>query len=581
MTTATILYINTGTSANKGDGDSLRAAFTKVNKNFELLGATTGFDTNAVKDTISEMFLDNGAHYGIAFIYNTGTHEILASLTTATHTRIGGIKIGSGIDITADGTISAATAYVLPIATNNIIGGVRVGAGLSVDQYGVLSNAGVTSFNSRIGPITLGTLDISGALGFDPANSFTIGQPNGIASLDGNGKVPTGQLPEGVLGALNYQGTWNARDNLPALSSGIGTKGYYYKVSIAGTTSVDNLNVWNAGDLILFNGSRWDKIDGILSEVTSVAGRTGDVTLSYSDLTGYITSGAVFSATTTATNISLGVIKVGYGLTAAGDGTVQVDSALIGSTLPATTSTLGTIKVGSGLQVTVDGTLSATLGSAADITFFTNEIRTLNANEDLVLRPTSGITKFYNTLVSQVGNNGLVLRTNPFLNAGIATDATNFSMRLVGDSNAGTVLFDAGIYNSPISTTGWTSKLLLRKNGDAILQGNLTVNGANGITFGDGSTQLTAAVITTATTTALGGVIVGSGLQIDNAGVLSTVLGSTGGQITDLGAGTPVSSADIGSPGQVKYDGSYMYLCVSTNTWIRIPITPADVPGAW
>jgi len=580
MTTATIQYINTGTSANKGDGDSLRAAFTKVNKNFELLGTTTGFDTNAVKDTISEMFLDNGAHYGISFIYNTGTHEILASLTTATHTRIGGVKIGSGIDITPDGVISAATAYVLPIATSNIIGGVRVGSGLTVDQFGVLSNAGVTSFNNRTGPVTLSSLDISGALGFDPASAFTIGFPNGIASLDGNGKVPTSQLPEGVLGSLNYQGTWNARDNLPALSSGIGTKGFYYKVSIAGTTSVDNLNVWNVGDLILFNGARWDKIDGILSEVTSVAGRTGDITLTYADLGGYIT-GAVFSATTTATNLVLGTIKVGYGLTAAGDGTVQVDSALIGSTLPATTSTLGTIKVGNGLSIQPDGTLSAILGNAADITFVTNEIRTVQPNEDMVLRPTSGVVHFYNTLVSSAGNNGLVLRTNPFLNAGIATDATNFSMRLVGDSNAGTVLFDAGIYNSPIATTGWTSKLLLRKNGDAILAGNLQVKGTNGITFSDGSTQLTAAVITTATTTALGGVIVGAGLQIDGTGILSTVLGSTGGQITNLGAGAPATSADTGSPGQVLYDGSYMYLCVAINTWIRVPITPADVPGAW
>ena len=578
--TQSILYINTGTSANKGDGDSLRTAFFKVNKNFELLGVTTGFNTDAVKDSVAEIFTNNNLNYGIAFTYNNSIHLMSASLTTATQTHIGGVKIGSGISITSDGVISAATAYTLPTADANTIGGVRVGNGLSIDQFGVLSNAGVTRFNNRTGQVTLSSSDVTTALGFDPANAFTIGFPNGIASLDPQGKVPTSQLPEGVLGALNYQGTWNARDNLPALSSGIGVKGYYYKVSVAGTTSVDGLNIWNVGDMILYNGARWDKIDGVLAEVTSVAGRTGDVTLSYSDLTGYIT-GAVFSATTTATNVALGTIKIGYGLSASGDGTVQVDSALIGSTLPATTSTLGTIKVGGGLTIQPDGTLSAILGNAADITFVTNEIRTVQTNEDLVLRPTSGVVHFYNTLVSSAGNNGLVLRTNPFLNAGIATDATNFSMRLVGDSNAGTVLFDAGIYNSPIATTGWTSKLLLRKNGDAILAGNLQVKGTNGITFSDGSVQTTAAVITTATTSVLGGVIVGNGLQIDSTGVLSLILGSTGGQITDLGAGAPSTSASAGNPGEVLYDGSYMYLCVALNTWIRIPITPADVPGAW
>ena len=38
----TILYINTGTSANAGNGDSLRTAFTKINENFTYLESTLG-----------------------------------------------------------------------------------------------------------------------------------------------------------------------------------------------------------------------------------------------------------------------------------------------------------------------------------------------------------------------------------------------------------------------------------------------------------------------------------------------------------------------------------------------------------
>lgn len=37
----TILYINTGSSANKGDGDTLRASFTKINQNFSYLSTQT------------------------------------------------------------------------------------------------------------------------------------------------------------------------------------------------------------------------------------------------------------------------------------------------------------------------------------------------------------------------------------------------------------------------------------------------------------------------------------------------------------------------------------------------------------
>jgi hypothetical protein len=277
----------------------------------------------------------------------------------------------------------------------------------------------------------------------------------------------------------------------------------------------------------------------------------------------------------------LGTIKLGTGLVGLGDGTVNVSEALLGTAQPATTSTLGVIKVGPGLLVTLDGTLSAVVGSSGNITLSGNEIQTIELNTDLVLRPTSGTTRFYNTLLHMGGNNNLVLRSNQFLNAGLATDSTNFSLRIVGDSNAGTTLFDAGVYNSPIATTGWTSKFLVRKSGDAILQGNLEVKGTGGIKFSDGTSQTTAASLTTATFVSVGGIIVGNGLQIAGDGTLSTVLGTSGGQVTDLGPGTINASTDTGNPGEVQYDGSYMYLCVATNKWIRIPITTSDVPGAW
>jgi hypothetical protein len=100
---------------------------------------------------------------------------------------------------------------------------------------------------------------------------------NGLAALDGSGKISTSILPAAVLGDLQYQGTWNATANSPALASGVGTKGYYYKVSVAGTTSVDGNAVWGVGDWIVYDGTAWDKIDNN-NAISSVAGLTGAIT---------------------------------------------------------------------------------------------------------------------------------------------------------------------------------------------------------------------------------------------------------------------------------------------------------------
>lgn len=65
-----------------------------------------------------------------------------------------------------------------------------------------------------------------------------------------------------AIGALNYKGTWNASTNTPALASGVGTKGDYYVVSVAGTTALDGISNWGVGDWVTFNGSVWQRVEG-------------------------------------------------------------------------------------------------------------------------------------------------------------------------------------------------------------------------------------------------------------------------------------------------------------------------------
>jgi hypothetical protein len=80
------------------------------------------------------------------------------------------------------------------------------------------------------------------------------------------------------IGALVYRGTWDAATNNPTLASGVGTKGDYYVVNVAGSTDLDGITDWEIGDWAIFNGAAWQKVDNTDS-VVSVNGQTGVVVL--------------------------------------------------------------------------------------------------------------------------------------------------------------------------------------------------------------------------------------------------------------------------------------------------------------
>jgi hypothetical protein len=104
----------------------------------------------------------------------------------------------------------------------------------------------------------------------DTANK---GVANGYASLDANAKVPVSQLPDSIVGQVEYQGTYDANTNTPALPAASTVKGHYYVVSAAGTqesTSFEN------GDWVISNGATWEKVDNS-DAVTTVHGRNGNV----------------------------------------------------------------------------------------------------------------------------------------------------------------------------------------------------------------------------------------------------------------------------------------------------------------
>jgi predicted heme/steroid binding protein len=131
-------------------------------------------------------------------------------------------------------------------------------------------NATVTLDNTAVISKVLSGLNITGG--------------NIIASdniLQAFGKVQN-QI-NSLVGGVQYQGTWNADTNTPTLQSSVGVKGYYYVVSVPGSTNLNGITDWKLGDWAIYNGTAWDKVDNT-DAVVSVNGYTGAVVLTFSDV---------------------------------------------------------------------------------------------------------------------------------------------------------------------------------------------------------------------------------------------------------------------------------------------------------
>jgi hypothetical protein len=159
-----------------------------------------------------------------------------------------------------------------------------------------------------------------------------------------------------MAGFVNYEGTWNASTNIPTLTSSVGTKGDYYVVSTTGTTNLNGITTWTQGDWAIFNGSAWEKVDNT-DLVSSVAGRTGAITLTTSDIGGLGTI-----ATQASSNVSI----TGGSITGITDLAVA-DGGTGASTAP-------NARINLGLVIGTD--VLAPTGSAASLTSFP----TLNQN---------------------------------------------------------------------------------------------------------------------------------------------------------------------------------------------------------
>lgn len=160
---------------------------------------------------------------------------------------------------------------------------------LQSDQPANVVFAGPTS--GAAAPTSFRNL-VDGDLPTSGVTPGTYGSSSAIPVVAINDKgVITGVSTASFQTGLNFQGTWNASTNTPTLTSSSGVAGYYYIVSVAGTTNLDGITDWQVGDWAVFSSTGvWQKIDQS-NTVTSVNGQVGAVTLTASDVGAAATDG--------------------------------------------------------------------------------------------------------------------------------------------------------------------------------------------------------------------------------------------------------------------------------------------------
>ena len=169
-------------------------------------------------------------------------------------------------------------------------------------------------------------------------NNSEKGVANGVATLDVNGKVVLTQIPDSILGQLEYVGTWNFT-TMPTATQ----KGQYWIANVSG-------NGYVVGDWAVWNGVAFDKVDNT-DAVASVAGRTGNVVLTKTDV-------GLANVDNTADNVKnvLSATKWTTARTLSLTGDVTGSSSIDGSANANITMTLANsgVTVGTYKSVTVD-----------------------------------------------------------------------------------------------------------------------------------------------------------------------------------------------------------------------------------
>ena len=459
------------------------------------------------------------------------------------------------------------TGYVKGSGTANMT------AASTIPSTDITGLGTMSTQNSNNISVTGGTM--SGVTISDYVATATKGVANGVASLDGSCTVPVSQLPAAVLGALSYQGTWNASTNSPTLTSSVGTKGYYYVVNVAGSTNLNGITDWQVGDWAVYNGSAWQKIDNT-DAVTSVNGYTGTVVLTQTDISGTVPTSRTITAGTGLTgggdlsaNRTLAIATTGVSAATYGSASVvpviavntqgQITSATNTSIAIANTqvSGLGTMSTQNANSVAVTGgTINGT--SIGATTPSTGAFSYVSTNSVTNTTPSLSFNGSNTNLASGAIVSGSYLQNILQNKSGTASASTNYV--LSNDLGTDSTYYGEFGMNSSVFSSGTPADFFSINNGVyfSAHDGDVSIGSGNGYKtyFAWGTTGNHAHVINASGAIGLDTSITGA-TNFGTAGQVLTSGGSgatptwttpTTGTVTSVGATSPVVSSGGNTP---------------------------------